>query len=143
MPAALPLSTSLTHSHARLEATFLRLLEAMAVDAPDVREMWDALDKGLLAHMEAEERYVLPQFAHTDRAESLSLLREHASIREQLFELGIAVDLHALRYERSKEFVELLRRHAAREQELLYRWADEHLEPPTLTAVRDHVHATL
>jgi hypothetical protein len=113
--------------HHHLEDEYCRLLEAIEVDAPTVRELWTELEHGLLAHMEAEERYMLPAFATVDRVEALALLREHGQIRELLLELGVAIDLHLLRFERSKEFIAALRAHASREDKLLYRWADKHL----------------
>jgi hypothetical protein len=89
--------------------------------------------------MEAEERFVLPLFAHIDLAEARELLRQHGRIREQLLELGIAVDLHYIRFERSQDFVQLLLAHADREERLLYRWADERLTPATIEAVKSRM----
>jgi hemerythrin-like domain-containing protein len=106
-----------------------------------VAELWTQLNRNLLAHMEAEERFVLPVFANVDADEARALLREHGLLREQLLELGIAVDLHYVRYARSRDFADLLARHAAREESLLYRWADERLSPETAERVRRHVAA--
>ena len=133
-------SSLLSKSHAHLESLYERLLAAMAVDAPDVATLWSELDHQLFAHMEAEERYVLPKFARVDLHEARSLLHDHARIREQLLELGVAVDLHVLRYERSKEFIDRLRAHAAREDRLLYRWADVKLGEETASLVKKYLH---
>ncbi len=132
------LYTFMTANHARLEKVFDRLLDAMAVGSPDARELWTDLDLGLLAHMEAEERYVIPAFATVDRAAARELLDDHAQIRAQLLELGVALDLHHLRFETSQEFVRILRTHAAREDNLLYRWADTRLDEQLARATRDH-----
>jgi hypothetical protein len=132
----------LTHSHEHLRDVFTRLLAAMEVNARDeTRKLWNELERGLLSHMEAEERYVLPAFAHVDKGESLALLREHGLIREQLFLLGIAVDLHYIRYESSLEFADLLARHAEREEKLLYRWADESVAAGLAARVERHATA--
>lgn len=131
----------MTRSHDYLRELLQRLLAAMAADAPDVRALWNQLDHGLLAHMEAEERFVLPAFARVDADEARALLREHGKLREELFELGIAVDLHYIRYDRSAAFFELLRRHAGREENLLYRWAGEHIESPIVQAIERHIAA--
>ena len=66
------------------------------------------------------------------------MLRDHGQIRELLLELGVAVDLHELRYERSRELVELLRSHAGREDNLLYRWADQNLDAALAQAAIAH-----
>jgi hypothetical protein len=132
----------MTRSHEYLRGLLGRVLTAMEADArTDVVERWNELDHNLLAHMEAEERFVLPVFAHVDQEEALALLREHGQLREQLLQLGIAVDLHCVRYDASREFAELLERHASREASLLYRWADQHLPPQTIERVKQHVTA--
>jgi Hemerythrin HHE cation binding domain len=129
-------------SHAQLRDGLIRLLDAMAANARgDVAALWSELDHGLLTHMEAEERFVLPRFAHVDPAEARGLLREHGQIREELLELGVAVDLHYLRFDRSEDFAQLLLGHAAREERLLYRWADAQLGPDAMDAVKSRVAA--
>src|ERR1051325_6658579 len=82
-------------SHEQLRDQVTRLLAAMQANArADVITLWNELEHKLLDHMEAEERFVLPTFAHIDYGEATALLREHGLIRENLLELGIAVDLH-------------------------------------------------
>jgi len=125
-------------SHQYLDDLYGELLDALAANAPDLGEVWTKFEHTLLAHMEAEERFVLPSFAKVDRPEAIALIRDHGMFREQLLELGVAVDLHAIRYERSREFVDRLRAHGAREDNLLYRWADEHLEIALATAALAH-----
>lgn len=132
------LFTYMVRSHQALGDLYDRLLEAMEADAPNLRELWSQLDRGLMSHMEAEERFVLPSFARVDREEAVMLIREHGQIRTLLFELGVAIDLHELRYERSCELVELLRAHAGREDNLLYRWADKNLDAALTTAAIAH-----
>jgi hypothetical protein len=129
----------MTENHARLDRLYERLLDAIRADAPDVRTWWSELDHGVLAHMEAEERFVLPAFAKVDRDEAVALLREHGQLRERLLELGIAIDLHLLRFERARDLIEALRAHAGREDRLLYRWADEQLDASLVEAARRHL----
>jgi len=129
----------MTDSHERLERVFDQLLEALAANAPDARALWTELDHGLLAHMEAEERFMLPELAKVDRDEAIALVQEHGTLREQLLELGVAVDLHCIRLEQSRAFVETLRAHAGREERLLYRWADQRLDASAVDATRRHV----
>jgi iron-sulfur cluster repair protein YtfE (RIC family) len=127
----------MVRSHEQLRDQVTRLLAAMQANArADVTTLWNELEHNLLNHMEAEERFVLPAFAHVDYGEATALLRDHGLIRESLLELGIAVDLHCIRYERSQEFIDLLLRHAEREERLLYRWADDRLSPSVVQAVK-------
>ncbi len=129
----------MTESHQHLDQLFHRVLDALQAGAPEARELWTEIDHGLLAHMEAEERFVIPAFARIDRDKAIALIREHGLIRELLLELGIAVDLHCIRFDRARELGEILRVHVQREQDLLYRWSDERLEANVLEATRQHV----
>ena len=132
----------MVHSHEQIRSQVGRLLAAMQANArADVTTLWNDLEHKLLNHLEAEERFVLPAFAHVDRAAATALLREHGLIRESLLELGIAVDLHYIRFARSQEFIELLMLHAEREERLLYRWADDRLSPSVIQAVKARVSA--
>ena len=126
----------MAESHQRLNGDALDVLEACAANAPDIAVAWAKFDRGLRAHLEAEERFVFPAFVRVDRDAALGLLREHGEIREQLLELGVAVDLHLLRAEASQAFMVALRAHAAREEALMYRWADKQLEYTLVEAVR-------
>jgi len=141
-PASLPrdpstLYTYMVQDHDSLRELCMRLLEAMNANATaDTRVLWSEFDHALRGHMDAEERFVLPQFAHAHHAEALSLLREHGELRELLFELGVAVDLHMLRYDRSHDLLSLLVIHATREEKLLYQWIDENLANDAVEAVK-------
>ncbi len=115
----------LVRDHERLDALFVRLLQTfLDGDPDDVRAMWTRFDAGLSAHLDAEERYLLPLFARVDPDEAAGLLAEHAVIRRSLEELGVGVDLHAVSLGVTREFIQGLRAHARRENELFYRWAD-------------------
>lgn len=131
----------MTDSHRHLDEVLGRLLGALAANAPDARALWDELDRDLSSHMAAEERFVLPSFMRVDPEEAVALLDEHGRIREMLLELGVAVDLHALRVEQARRFIEMLLAHADREDRLLYRWADERLDRNLVDAARHHLAA--
>ena len=123
--------------HGHHEDLFGRLLDAIAARTPDARQIWAEVEEGLRSHMDAEERYVLPAFARTDREEALALVRDHGRIREQLLEVGIAIDLHEAGP--ASRFVQMVRDHAVREEKLLYRWADRELDPQLVTRATAHV----
>lgn len=121
-------------SHADLDRQLDRLIAAIEANDPELRRRWNRVEAELLAHMDAEERFVLPSFAHVDLAESTGLLREHGRLRERMLELGVAIDLHYVRIPMCMELVELLRAHAYREQKILYRWVATSLHPELLRA---------
>jgi hemerythrin superfamily protein len=112
-----------------------------AVTADDRTEMlalWPQIESKLLAHLEAEERFVLPAFARTDRKEALELMREHGKIRELLLELGVSIELHYARMAPFQLFIAMLREHAQREETLMYRWASTMLDSHLATAATKH-----
>ena len=119
-------SMLLAHDHLRLERLFAELREAFEADArDDVQALWSELDTDLRAHLEAEEEHALPRFAELYPDEAARLRQEHESIRTELTELGVMVDLHTLRADAAVRFLELLKTHAAFEEKLLYRFIEE------------------
>jgi hypothetical protein len=132
--------TFMRTSHGELMALAKRLRAAVVgEDRNEMHASWLAFESQLLAHMEAEERYVLPAFARAVPDEALALVRDHGTIRERLLELGVTLELHHLRLERFDEFLGKLAAHAQREETLLYRWATTMLERKLAHAARRHV----
>ena len=116
----------LRSDHARLEALFEELL----ADGHQrgIRSTWTGFDRSVLGHLDTEERFILPLFERVNPEETAALLAEHARIRQLLGDLGVGVDLHLVRLELAREFIDLLRAHARREETLLYRWAASDLD---------------
>lgn len=126
----------LIRDHERLDALFVELLDQFIEGDPnDVRAMWALFEAGLSAHLDAEERYLLPLFTRAAPVEAAALLEEHAVFRRTLDELGVGVDLHVVSLDVAQEFVEALRTHARRENELFYRWAERRIEASGQEAV--------
>jgi hemerythrin-like domain-containing protein len=136
-PARRPgLRILLVRDHERLERLFVKLLDAFREGDPaDLRAMWSRFETGLSAHLAAEERYLMPLFARVEPGEAAALLAEHGGFRRKLNDLGVGVDLHAVKLDVAQEFVEALRAHAHREDRLLYRWAERELEQSGQEAV--------
>lgn len=132
----------LTRDHGELQKLFDALLDALAADArDDARRLWTAFDDGLCRHMALEEEHVLPLLRRHDPREVEELLAEHERIRAQLAEFGVGVDLHQIRVQTVSDFIEQLRRHASRENELAYRWAQENVPAAQQDALRSAIAA--
>jgi hemerythrin superfamily protein len=126
----------LTADHLRLDALFDDVLKRLAQDDRDeTRAAWNDFEKGLLAHLEVEEKFILPRFAEDHELEASVIRREHGVFRAKLAELGVMVDLHAIRMDVANEFVRALRDHARREDSLMYRWAQENIARETRAEV--------
>src|SRR5512138_3536690 len=92
------LDWTLEQDHKRLEALMTDLMNAVdGIDQPTLQKVWAEFEAGLLSHLDAEEKYLLPRF----EAESPGVVREiraeHEQIRRLVAELGVATDLHLLR----------------------------------------------
>lgn len=120
-----PLGQRLHTEHQALDAHFEDIANRVHVgDTALLDAGWEHLEAALLAHMDFEERHLLPRFARDDAAEAAQIRAEHDEIRRRLTELGVAIQLHTLREEAALEFLAALRGHAAREDSLFYAWAD-------------------
>jgi hypothetical protein len=119
-PSSLDLRELLTEEHRRLEALFDDLLSAFAAGARnEQRGLWRELDAALAAEMELEERLIFPAIARSQPEVTAELLRDHAELRQELIELGVCVERHALDPALGKAFIARLREHARREEPLL------------------------
>lgn len=131
---------ALHQDHERLDALFEELLNRVHVnDAIAANAAWTAFDQGLVAHFDAEEAEVLPLFERHDPAEAAAIRAEHTKLRAVLVELGVMLELHALREATVEELIRLLRAHAAREEEALYRWADSDLPAEPRASLLDRI----
>ena len=83
---------------------------------------WSDLDAMLVEHMDFEERSLLPRFDAMDPEESARLRDEHADIRRRHAQLGVDIEIHAIREDTVREFLAALRAHAAREDRLFHPW---------------------
>ena len=129
------LQQRLLADHRRLEKLFTQLMEAFNADArEDTQQLWSELERGLETHFTAEERFIFPSFGEVDAKETRELAAEHTALRSRLADLGVGVDLKCVRADVAKDFIDGIRRHAAREDALLYRWASTSL--PEASAAR-------
>ena len=130
--------------HACLEALFEELLDEFADGHQrEIRSTWTEFERRLLVHFDTEERFILPLFERVNPEETAAVRAEHAWIRQLLGELGVGVDLHLVRLELAREFIDFLRAHAQREEVLLYRWAALELDAAARVAVAQELHPAL
>ena len=122
--------------HRRLETLLERLLAAFeANDREDIAKLWTAFEAGLLTHLEAEEKHLLPALQKASERDARVLIQEHRHIRTRLEELGVGIDLHIVRLTVARDFIHELRAHAKNEDRMLYKWSDAHLDEPERAAV--------
>jgi len=118
-------ATSLRADHDALEdLTHSVMKKVIAGRREGLAEAIGELQARVLAHLDSEERDVLPRYAEYAPQDASELLAEHATMRSVLAELDVAVDLHFVRANALDAFLATLRTHAIRENAGLYRWAE-------------------
>jgi len=127
--AARKLATVLGRDHERLRLLFTELVGGFEEgDRDELRHTFARFERGLLAHLSAEERHLFPLFDQVEPVEAAALKREHALFRKTLDEIGVGVDLHSVKLDVAQAFVDALSAHALREDQKLYRWAEQGLD---------------
>ncbi len=112
--------------HRELDALFDKLLLDMhGGDSATCQATWSRFERALLDHIEAEEVFLLPSFDGVHGREATIIRQEHAEIRHLLADMGVRLELHAVREEHVEKLIEALRKHAEREERLLYPWAEK------------------
>ena len=108
------LGALLRAEHVQLDQTFEALAEGFRADPRSAGLIeWKRFEAALLAHLNVEEDLVLPTFQRSHPIEAAQLLDEHASIRRELDELGLGVELHLISVPLIERFISKLRAHAA------------------------------
>jgi hypothetical protein len=126
VPPANPIRKQLVDEHALLDRALKDIsCAADGGEACDVRRAWGELEELLVRHLDFEEKELFPRLEALHPEWTAGFRRDHAVIRRLLAELGIRVDLHALRKQEIDELVDALREHAEREDATVYRWAGE------------------
>ncbi len=116
----------LVEDHQRLDALFEALKRSASGD--DLQSKQAALanfESALIAHFEGEEKHLFPQLGAEFPEEVLALREEHEAIRRRIGELvdGEAVD--PIDAEQASELVASLRKHARREDAMLYKLVND------------------
>lgn len=122
---AVKVQDALRGDHHRLDALFEQLLNAVHVnDSALADAAWTEFENGILTHLDVEEEHMLPLLVREAPDEAEGILAEHRKLRSLLAEIGVALEIHLVREATVEELVGSLRAHAAREEALLYRWAE-------------------
>ena len=132
------------HDHERLEVLLAKVTRGIDDDDQQAAlDAWRPLEAGLLAHLGAEEKHLFTELEKTDRVEAAHLHSDHAAIRQQIVDLGMCLELHTARKLAFDQFAALLERHAAREEALLYRWAERQVPRHVGAALREQLSSAM
>ncbi len=98
-------------------------------DPKRMPESISILQAAVAAHLDDEERELLPRYALVAPEDAARIRGEHAGIRKVLADLDLETDLHLVRADAMAAFLAALQAHAAREDAGMYRWASESAAP--------------
>jgi len=132
----------LDQHHREIEEACLALLGACGAGDPgDLARRWGEIEHQLYDHMMAEEHFLFPAYQHEEPENAQDLRDQHARLREQALEIGVATQLHIVRREQIQAFVAALRTHGECEEASLYHWADRHLAADDRYRMRSYLAA--
>jgi len=124
--AAVTLREGMLADHRRIEGLLTRVVVALeAVDPARAVAEWAELDRALTAHLDAEDRHIIPTLFASRPRDAQSLLQEHRHVRNRALELGNAIRKNTLSPWTVRGFLDELSAHVRRETEVLYDFADE------------------
>lgn len=141
-PIAPPSGHILYQHHREIEGACLALLGAGYSGEPgEIARAWGEIEHQLYDHMMAEEHFLFPAYQHDEPENAQALRDQHACLRELALEIGVAVQLGALRMEQIQRFVMGLRAHSRLEEMTLYWWADRHVPDAECHRMHDYLAA--
>jgi hypothetical protein len=115
------------HHHA-LEEAGSELLACTYADEPRaLAQEYRVFEREVLDHLAAEELVILPGYQVDSPGDAAAIRADHAAIRQQLFRVGLEIDLHLIRAHTIERLLSQLREHAQREDTAMYPWAQVHL----------------
>jgi hypothetical protein len=115
--------------HERLETLLGSVHSALeANDGDRASRLWADCCSGLMTHLDAEERSLIPPLLQRSQRNARVLVQEHRHIRSRLTELSGAMASRLMRADGLRDFVAELRAHSRSEARLLYQWVDAHVD---------------
>lgn len=124
------LCAAMRFDHERLEIGARHLLECVLFGRADVVERAFSRFCGeMLAHVEAERRYLLPAFEKEKPAEAKLIHDDHALIRALLATIAEQIARRSTSPDTIRRLIEALKANGAREIAELYPWAETGVEP--------------
>ncbi len=118
----------LAEHHRALEEAGSELLARTYADEPrSLAAEYRVFEREVLDHLAAEELVILPGYQAAAPREAAAIRADHAEIRQQLFRVGLEIDLHLIRAHTVERLLSQLREHALREDMAMYPWAQLNL----------------
>lgn len=134
----------LADHHREIEVACREMLACTYADDPlQLIEQYRVFERAILDHLGAEEEMILPAYAEAAPADARALRDDHAALRQQLFQLGVEVELHLVRAQTLCELIDQLHAHAAREDASMYPWSQLHLPLASKRQLFDRISQSL
>lgn len=117
------LSRALVQQHELFRRSLADIAGRCGIDHPlSIQDDWEAFERHLLGHLEVEDQRLISLYATAYPEDARALRREHETIRDDLLELSLALELGQLSESAVRDFAGRLEAHCAREARSLYAW---------------------
>lgn len=134
------LCAAMRFDHERLEIGARHLLECVLFGRADVVEAaFSRFCAEMLAHIEAEQNYMLPEFAKEHAEEAKLIIEEHALVRALLATITEQIARRAAHPDTIRKLIEAVRANGTREQKSLYPWAEHGVCLADSRAALEHI----
>jgi hypothetical protein len=118
--------------HRRLEALLRNTVSALETnDQVGASGHWAECCSGLLTHMDAEERNLVPALLQRSERDARVLVQEHRHIRSRLTALSAEMASQRIRADSVRDFLDEFHAHSQSEDRLLYQWVDAYADEPS------------
>jgi hypothetical protein len=105
------------------------------------RASFRSFERQIIAHLEAEETWLLPAFARARPQACETVRAEHARIRGSLDAVARSIDANAADHRALHDLLQHLLEHCQREEGDLYRWAETAISESDSRAVIQKIEA--
>lgn len=126
--------------HAGIRRLGRSLVDSFSMgDWSDMRAEWAVFEPSIRAHMIFEERLYFRRFSAAYPAypeDATTLEAQHVELRAQLDRFAVAIELHSVGQHDAEDLIVLIRRHAAREEEVFWQGS-----PASVRNMRRHASA--
>ena len=92
-------------------------------------------EHAVILQLEIEEHELLPEFGEVFPLEAEAIRSEQRTLRDELYRLGVDVELHQARAERFERLVGMLKLHLEVEESTLFPWVETFLAMPARRTV--------
>lgn len=119
----------LSPGHDQMERLIEDILEVPRSEAERLRALWLPFAAVLAAHLDEEDRHMIPPLVLVAERDARGLVLEHRHLRARIAQLDMAFNAGTMTSSAMRSFAEEVLAHHRRERKLLAQYVTEHPGP--------------